>query len=90
MRQTGMKAITLRKLPPELASIVHRRAREKRLSINRAVISLMEETLLGSGGKLEALYHDLDHLAGCWTAEEAAAFDRSLAEQRKVDPELWK
>lgn len=34
------------------------------------------------------LHHDLDHLAGTWSDEEAAEFDAALAEQRKIDPEL--
>jgi glutamate carboxypeptidase len=32
----------------------------------------------------------LEHLAGTWSEEEAAAFDTALAEQRQVDPEQWK
>jgi hypothetical protein len=32
---------------------------------------------------------DLDHLAGTWLEEEAAAFEAALIEQRTVDPELW-
>jgi len=36
------------------------------------------------------LHHDLDHLAGTWSDEEAAEFDAALAEQRKIDPELWR
>jgi hypothetical protein len=36
------------------------------------------------------LHYDLDHLAGTWSEEEAAAFDTALAEQRRIDPELWK
>ena len=41
-------------------------------------------------GKDEATtYHDLDHLAGSWSEQEAAEFDRALAEQRRIDPELW-
>lgn len=34
-------------------------------------------------------HHDLDHLAGTWSEEAAAEFDAALAEQRKIDPELW-
>ena len=34
------------------------------------------------------LHHDLDHLAGTWSDEEAAEFDAALAEQRKIEPEL--
>ena len=33
--------------------------------------------------------HDLDHLAATWPDVEAAAFETSLAGQRKVDPEVW-
>ena len=35
------------------------------------------------------LNYDLDHLAGTWSTEEATAFEATLAEQRRVDPELW-
>jgi hypothetical protein len=38
----------------------------------------------------KALYRDLDHLAGLWSREETAVFDKSLKTQRKVDAELWK
>jgi len=34
-------------------------------------------------------YHDLDSLAGTWTADEADEFDRRLAEQRQVDEAAW-
>jgi hypothetical protein len=35
-------------------------------------------------------YHDLDSLAGTWSEEEAAAFDRATASLRQVDEELWR
>ena len=59
--------------------------------MNKAVIELLEESA-GSKAKKKApvLYHDLDHLAGTWTKEEAAAFDKLIVEQRTIDPELWK
>jgi hypothetical protein len=34
-------------------------------------------------------YDDLDSLAGTWSAEEADAFDRLLAAQRRIDDEVW-
>jgi hypothetical protein len=37
---------------------------------------------------MRELHGDLDHLAGTWSAEEGAAFEAALAEQRRVDPEL--
>ena len=86
-----MKAITLRNLPPEIAKTIHQRAKQKKTSVNKAVISLLEESLGKKPQKKEKVrYHDLDHLAGSWTKEEAEAFDKLIAEQRTIDPELWK
>jgi hypothetical protein len=35
-------------------------------------------------------YDDLDTLSGLWTERKAAEFDKALAGQRTIDPELWK
>ena len=83
-----MKTITLRKIPPEVAKIIRRTADTKGISINKAVVSLLEENL-GSKGKKRTLYHDLDYLAGSWTRQEAQAFEKTLARQRAIDEELW-
>jgi hypothetical protein len=86
-----MKVVTLRNLPPELARIIRQKAEEKRTSVNKAVIGLLEESA-GIRGKRKdkRLHHDLDSLAGSWTKEEASAFNAALARQRAIDPELWK
>lgn len=85
-----MRAITLRNLPPELARHIEHEAAESGLSLNRTVIRLLEKGAGIQGGKPEAtVYHDLDHLAGSWSDEEAAEFDRALDAQRRIDPELW-
>jgi hypothetical protein len=34
-------------------------------------------------------YHDLDFMFGTWTEEEYQQFMNVLAEQRRIDPELW-
>lgn len=86
-----MKAITLRNLPTELARTVQRRAKQKKTSVNKAVIELLEESAGGTAKRTAPVrYHDLDHLAGTWTTEEAAAFEQLVADQRPIDPELWK
>jgi hypothetical protein len=38
-----MKAITLRNLPPEIVKTIRQKAEEQGVSINKAVISLLEE-----------------------------------------------
>jgi len=86
-----MKAITLRNLPPEVARTVQQRAKQRKTSVNKAVIELLEESAGGKKKKKTLVrYDDLDHLAGTWTKEEAVAFDKLIAEQRTIDLALWK
>jgi hypothetical protein len=39
----------------------------------------------GTGNK--KVHHDLDHLAGAWSANEADEMEKALAEQRTIFPE---
>ena len=81
------RAITIRKLPPEVERAILERARRERISINRAVVGMLEERV--GVRETKKRYEDLDELAGAWTREEAEKFDRALREQRRPDPELW-
>jgi hypothetical protein len=88
--KSKLKAITLRNIPAEVARRIRSRAAQKKISLNKAVLSLLEEqTGLGAAKSRVHLYHDLDELAGSWTREEAATFDRNLAQHRKIDLEVW-
>lgn len=35
-------------------------------------------------------YHDVDHLAGTWSAEEADTFRSTLADFAQIEPGLWR
>lgn len=85
-----MKAITLRNLPPDLEKAIRKRAQGKRMSVNKAVIGLLEDHLTQDKTKRAELHHDLDNLCGSWTEDAAAAFDRVLAKQRTIDRDVWK
>jgi len=86
-----MKQITLRSIPENVKKTVKKEAERKGVSLNKAIISLLEKAVGGQTmeKKKKALYHDLDHLVGLWSREEAAVFDKRLKTQRKVDAELW-
>lgn len=84
-----MNAITVRNLPPAVAKAVREKARREKLSLNRAIVKLLEEAT-GGGPKGKAAHHDLDGFFGTWSKEEADAFDARLREQRQIDPEMWK
>lgn len=87
-----MKQMTIRGIPAEVQKAVKREAERKGLSLNRAFISVLERAVDGKSRekKKKVLHHDLDHLAGLWSREESAAFEKNLRAQRKVDEELWK
>jgi hypothetical protein len=86
-----MKAVTLRNLPPSLAKVIRKKAQEKGISINKAVITLLEErTGILKQKSQKTLHYDLDDLAGSWTEEEAREFNKALTEQRSIDPDLWR
>ena len=84
-----MQAITIRNMPPQIGQAIRKRAGEKGVSLNKAVISLLEEGLGLGKRKRETIHHDLDHLSGTWSEEEAAIFERSLARARAIDKEVW-
>ena len=85
-----MKAVTLRNLPPQLDRTIRQRAKKSGVSVNKVVIGLLQDHLGESERKPAQRYHDLDELAGVWSKQEAEIFERSLAKQRDIDPEMWK
>jgi hypothetical protein len=85
-----MKSITLRKIPPELRRKLEEQARADGASLAKAVLKLLEECTGIRKRNRRVLHHDLDFLAGTWTEAEASAFEKTLSEQRKIAPELWR
>jgi len=86
-----MKAVTLRNLPPQLGKVLEDLAAESGTSLNKTVTRLLlKATGLSIREPQATRFHDLDHLAGTWSREEADEFDQVLADQRGIDPELWK
>ncbi len=85
-----MKALTLRKIPREVARKIQERARAERISATKAVLRILEEAL-GLARKRPAPVenHDFDFLFGTWTKKQADEFDAALREMRKVDPKDW-
>ena len=85
-----MNAITVRNLPPEVAKAVKEKARKEKLSLNKAIVRLLEEATGVEKGKKKVVHHDLDRFFGTWTKQEADAFDEAMRAHRQIDPEMWK
>ena len=83
--------LTIRGLPPEVEDDIRREARKGRISLNKAVIQLLERALGRSRSDEPVdLHHDLDRFSGAWSPEEASELDKRFGQTRTVDEELWK
>jgi len=77
---------TIRNIPDILDESLRRAAREQGKSLNEVAIEALAR---GAGlGERRSRQRDLGGIAGTWRKDPA--FDRALAEQDKIDPELWK
>ena len=73
-----MKAITLRNIPSAIQKAIQKKAAQKGISVNKAVLELLQERVGILEGRKKTLHHDLDDLAGTWSAREAKAFEKRL------------
>ncbi len=78
------KAITLRNIPPKAARRIEQMAKAEGISLNKAVLRLLQNVEGGSIRKRQQ--SNLAQLSGTWSKEEADAFDRFLAEERSIEP----
>jgi plasmid stability protein len=77
---------TIRNIPKELDAALRRRAREAGTSLNQAAVEAMAR---GAGLPGAATpRRTLRDLAGRW--RDDPDFDRAIADQDKVDAELWR
>ncbi len=83
--------LTIRSMPNEVEETVRKTAREERISLNKAVIRLLEKAIGLQGPKgSHKVQDDLDRFCGAWKQEEAADMEKILEETRSIDKELWK
>jgi hypothetical protein len=77
---------TIRNVPKAVDRALRRHADRTAKSLNEVAIEALAR---GAGVDREAPeHHDIDFLFGSWV--EDTAVDQALADQRKVDPGLWK
>lgn len=84
-----MTQLTVRDVDPPLNDALKHEAEARGMSVNRLVLLLLRESVGLSPRHRPPAFDDLDHLAGTWSPEEAAEFERHLAAQRRIDEEQW-
>jgi plasmid stability protein len=85
-----MATMTLRGVDEKTAEALKERAQQEGTSVNAVTLRLLRESLGLEKKKRSVVYTDLDHLAGTWSREEAAEFERNTAVFEQVDEEVWK
>lgn len=86
-----MKNITLRGVDEELEQVLKEKAKREHTSMNKLVLRILRQNLIDEHDSVEfKTYHDLDHLAGSWTAEEAREFEEHISPFEQIDEEMWK
>ncbi len=85
-----MTTLTLRGINSDLAELLRRRAARQGKSVNRCIVELVEEAVLGDSTGKPREHHDLDHLFGSLSEEYARMIDDAVAESRTVDEEVWR
>jgi len=85
-----MANFSLRGIDDETASRLRAEASRQGMSANAFLLRLIRHQLdLTAPRPARRQYHDLDHLAGTWSAEEANGFLQSVADFNVIDPALW-
>jgi hypothetical protein len=84
-----MTALTIRKIPIPVEKAIREKAAREHVSLNKAVVGMLEESVTGKQKTQSRRYHDLDWLYGTWNKKQSGDFQKRLAETRKIDPELW-
>ncbi len=79
--------LTVRNLPPDVAAELERERKRRGDSLNQTVLNALRRGL-GLGNERRS--NGLASLAGTWTGEEHAEFERAVQEFEQVDEELWR
>jgi hypothetical protein len=80
---------TIRNIPRRVDQILRKRAREQRKSLNDVTVeALAAATGVNATPAADVKYCDLSDFAGKWV--EDPEFDKIMAEQDRIDPEMWR
>jgi hypothetical protein len=76
---------TLRNIPARVDEALRRKAREENKSLNEVAIDALMRALGIAGQPVK--HRELGDIVGTW--QEDPELEHALADQRKIEPELW-
>lgn len=84
-----MKSITIHKLDDTITRLLEERARRENTSLNQVIKGLLRSALGLDDQPLPDNRAEFEDLFGTWSREEAAAFERRVAELDAIDADEW-
>jgi DNA polymerase III delta prime subunit len=85
-----MTTMTLRGIDENLAQTLKEMARTQGVSLNALALRLIREATGVDKRKRTLVHHDLDTLAGTWSAEEETVFQAATRSLETIDEDMWK
>lgn len=83
-----MHHLTIRNVPADLGERLLEEKRLRGRSLNQTVLDLLSQAVgLADRGPRS---NGLRTLAGTWSAEDQAEFERAIADSEQIDEELWR
>ena len=79
----------IRCIAPDVMLLLKRAAKEQKTSMNLLILKFVEQGLGYSGKVKRTLHHDLDTLAGTWSAKDSKTFENNIDAFEKIDEDLW-
>ena len=79
---------TLRNIPKKVDQILRQRAKDQGRSLNEVALEAMALGAGVSANGVRVRHMDLSDIAGSWV--EDPEFDKIMAEQDTIDPEMWR
>lgn len=80
------KQYTIRDISPQLDAKIRAKAARERISLNKAVLKVLDEGLQKTGSNKKS-HHDFDDLSGSW--QKDPDFDAAMQDSRRVDEKDW-
>ncbi len=81
-----MQQVTIRGLDPKVEKEIRRIAGERGQSINQVIKEIVHKEFKGCTAPAESL----KELAGGWSRDEAADFERAIQSCEQIDEDMWK
>lgn len=79
----------LRGVASEVMATLKQEAEKQNTSVNVLILKLIENGIGYSHAVKRPAHHDLDKLAGTWSATDAKEFEKNIKDFATIDEDLW-